>query len=104
MVDVLCAYWKVAKKRFLDNVRQCLDTYFVGALLTKCTDHLTNLIGLSDTRLGTLIVESPALSKQREELLSKEARLTKAQREHTRWQTGEDTREPQNECGFEVVA
>ena len=102
MVDMLHTYWKVAQKRFVDNVRQSWDTYFVGALLTACEAQLATLLGLSDATLAHLLVESPVLTKRRTELQERVARLTKAQEEYTRWEeaAGEGVGE---ESGFEVV-
>ena len=40
MVDSLRSYWKVANKRFVDNVRQCLDEAFVKQLADKCDKAL----------------------------------------------------------------
>ena len=100
MVDMLRTYWKVAQKRFIDNVRQSWDTYFVGALLTACEAQLATLLGLSDATLAHLLVESPVLTKRRTELTERVARLTKAQEEYTRWEeaAGEGV-----ESEFEVV-
>ena len=103
MVDMLRTYWKVAaQKRFVDNVRQSWDTYFVGALLTACEAQLATLLGLSDATLAHLLVESPVLTKRRTELKERVARLTKAQEEYTRWEeaAGDGVGE---EGGFEVV-
>lgn len=86
MVDMLRTYWKVAQKRFIDNVRQSWDTYFVGALLTACEAQLATLLGLSDATLAHLLVESPVLTKRRTELTERVARLSKAQEEYTRWE------------------
>lgn len=100
MVDMLRTYWKVAQKRFVDNVRQTWDTYFVGALLTACEAQLATLLGLSDATLAHLLVESPVLTKRRTELAERVARLSKAQEEYTRWEeaAGEGV-----ESEFEVV-
>ena len=86
MVDMLRTYWKVAQKRFVDNVRQTWDTYFVGALLTTCEAQLATLLGLSDATLAHILAESPVLTKRRTELTERVARLSKAQEEYTRWE------------------
>ena len=102
MVDMLRTYWKVAQKRFVDNVRQTWDTYFVGALLTACEAQLATLLGLSDTTLAHLLAESRVRTKRRTELTERVARLTKAQEEYTRWEeaAGDGVGE---ESEFEVV-
>ena len=89
MVDVMSAYWKVAEKRFVDNVHQCLDTYFVGALLKACEANLNKLIGLSDTALEHVLTEAPELEARRTELQRQIERLTKAQHEYECWEAGE---------------
>ena len=77
MVDSLRSYWKVANKRFVDNVRQCLDEAFVKQLADKCDKALGDRLSLLDNE-KPLFDETASTIAKRSEVEGRVRRLKAA--------------------------
>jgi hypothetical protein len=73
----LRAYWKVAKKRFIDKVQQLLNTHFLSKV---CKNLKTSLMPRLLEKASVLFQESPSRITNRAALKDKLARLLEAQK------------------------
>jgi interferon-induced GTP-binding protein Mx1 len=74
----LCAYTKVAQKRFIDVVVRTLDFHFLQKLWKKLRETLDSV---SDEHLAYFLGEDPMIQKQRDDLMAKIKSLEAAQKE-----------------------
>ena len=77
MVDSLRSYWKVAYKRFVDNVRQCLDETFVKLLADRCDTALGDRL-MSLDNVKPLFDETACTRARRKEVEGRVKRLKAA--------------------------
>ena len=77
MVDSLRSYWKVAYKRFVDNVRQCLDETFVKLLADRCDTALGDRL-MSLDNVKPLFDETARTRARRKEVEGRVKRLKAA--------------------------
>eukprot|EP01060_Flectonema_neradi_P025528 TRINITY_DN3433_c0_g1_i3.p1 TRINITY_DN3433_c0_g1~~TRINITY_DN3433_c0_g1_i3.p1 ORF type:complete len:770 (+),score=166.09 TRINITY_DN3433_c0_g1_i3:53-2362(+) len=79
MIDMLDSYWKVASKRFVDNIEQLLDTDYLMQMVRRSTElmdeHVTKL---SDDDIKSLFEEDPLRKHARNQLQAKFERLQQA--------------------------
>jgi len=80
MIDMLSAYWKLARKRYVDNVGQTITDLFTSPDLLKRLEAEIHgkIIGLSEEELAALFVQNKQIKVQRMALDEKIRMMKKA--------------------------
>jgi Tat protein secretion system quality control protein TatD with DNase activity len=67
MIDMLSAYWKLARKRYVDNVGQTITDLFTSPDLLKRlqTEIAEKIIGLGEEGLTGLFIQNKQIQIQR---------------------------------------
>jgi len=83
MADSLAAYWKVATKRFIDNMQQICDQELVRGMPSLCTKELRKAVtAASDDRLSQLFAVPSDDRNRRQQMQAKLERLLGAKQKH----------------------
>lgn len=80
MIDMLSAYWKLARKRYVDNVGQTITDLFTSPDLLKRLEAEIHgkIIGIGEEELAVLFVQSKQIKVQRMALGDKIKMMKKA--------------------------
>jgi len=80
MIDMLSAYWKLARKRYVDNVGQTITDLFTSPDLLKALEAEIHgkIIGIGEEELAVLFVQSKQIKVQRMALDEKIKMMKKA--------------------------
>ena len=78
VTDKICAYWKTAEKRFVDNVKQELDRTMLQRLPERVEEALRNIACVSDAEICPLFEVSKRQMEKRARLVVKNARIEAA--------------------------